>query len=43
MIIAVDKFDFKLEKAKEFGATHTINSTREDPVQISNDLTWGKA
>lgn len=41
MIIAVDKFDYKLEKAKEFGATHTINSTREDPVQISNDLTWG--
>jgi NDMA-dependent alcohol dehydrogenase len=42
MIIAVDKVDFKLEKAKEFGATHTINSTREDPVQISRDLTWGE-
>ena len=42
MIIAVDKVDFKLEKAKEFGATHTINSTREDPVQISKDLTWGE-
>lgn len=42
MIIAVDTVDFKLEKAKEFGATHTINSTREDPVQISKDLTWGE-
>ncbi|HLG60362.1 MAG TPA: Zn-dependent alcohol dehydrogenase [Ktedonosporobacter sp.] len=41
MIIAVDVNDFKLEKAKEFGATHTINSTREDVVQVSKDLTWG--
>src|SRR5215472_5705236 len=41
MIIAVDVNDFKLEKAKEFGATHTVNSRREDPVQISKDLTWG--
>jgi NDMA-dependent alcohol dehydrogenase len=41
MIIAVDVNDFKLEKAKEFGATHTVNSTREDPVQIARDLTWG--
>jgi S-(hydroxymethyl)glutathione dehydrogenase/alcohol dehydrogenase len=41
MIIAVDVNDFKLEKAKEFGATHTVNSTREDPVQIAKDLTWG--
>ncbi|MHB8596897.1 MAG: Zn-dependent alcohol dehydrogenase [Ktedonobacteraceae bacterium] len=42
MVIAVDINDFKLEKAKEFGATHTINSTREDPVAISRDLTWGE-
>lgn len=41
MIIAVDIHDFKLEKAKEFGATHTVNSTREDPVSISKELTWG--
>lgn len=41
MIIAVDINDFKLEKAKELGATHTVNSTREDPVQIAKDLTWG--
>ena len=42
MIIAVDVNDFKLEKAKEFGATHTINSKREDPVAIAKDLTWGE-
>ncbi|MEO6889413.1 MAG: Zn-dependent alcohol dehydrogenase [Ktedonobacteraceae bacterium] len=41
MIIAVDTNDFKLEKAKEFGATHTINSSREDPVTVSAELTWG--
>jgi NDMA-dependent alcohol dehydrogenase len=42
MIIAVDVNDFKLEKAKELGATHTVNSTREDPVQIAKDLTYGE-
>ena len=42
MIIAVDINDFKLEKAKELGATHTINSTREDPVQKARELTWGE-
>jgi len=42
MIIAVDVNDFKLEKAKEFGATHTINSKNQDPVQVSKDLTWGE-
>lgn len=41
MVIAVDIHDFKLESAKALGATHTINSTREDPVAISKDLTWG--
>ena len=30
-IIAIDINDFKLEKAKEFGATHMINSLKEDP------------
>jgi len=40
-IIAVDKVDFKLEKAREFGATHTVNSTREDPVAFAQQLTNG--
>lgn len=31
-IIAVDVADDKLEKARRFGATHTINSTTTDPV-----------
>lgn len=30
-IIAVDIFDHKLQKAKEFGATHTINSQKLNP------------
>ncbi|MEZ5165390.1 MAG: zinc-binding dehydrogenase [Acidimicrobiales bacterium] len=32
-IIAVDIDDRKLEWARGFGATHTINSTTEDPVE----------
>jgi NDMA-dependent alcohol dehydrogenase len=40
-IIAVDKVDFKLEKAREFGATHTVNSEREDPVGFARNLTNG--
>ena len=30
-IVALDLFDHKLETAKSFGATHTINSAREEP------------
>ena len=41
MVIAVDTVDFKLEKSKEFGATHTINAKTQDVVQIVKDLTWG--
>jgi S-(hydroxymethyl)glutathione dehydrogenase / alcohol dehydrogenase len=32
-VIAVDISDSKLEAAKKFGATHTINSSKEDPVK----------
>lgn len=39
-IIAADQNDFKLEMAKQhFGATHTINTTREDVVQRCKELT----
>ena len=31
-IIAVDIQDEKLQKAKTIGATHTINSAKEDPI-----------
>jgi D-arabinose 1-dehydrogenase-like Zn-dependent alcohol dehydrogenase len=40
-IIAVDIADEKLEAAKEFGATHTINATVEDPVKSVIKLTDG--
>ncbi|MCH7801425.1 MAG: S-(hydroxymethyl)mycothiol dehydrogenase, partial [Chloroflexi bacterium] len=40
-IIAVDIDDRKLAWAKDFGATHTINSTRSDPVEAIQKLTGG--
>jgi S-(hydroxymethyl)mycothiol dehydrogenase len=40
-IIAVDIDDQKLEWAKDFGATHTINSANEDPVEKIKELTDG--
>ena len=40
-IIAVDIDDRKLEWAKDFGATHTINSNQRDPVEAIHELTGG--
>ena len=40
-IIAVDIDDTKLEWAKDFGATDTINSTGTDPVAAIQELTGG--
>ena len=40
-IIAVDQFDSKLEMARRFGATHTVNTTREDAVAAIRSLTQG--
>ncbi|AWH91937.1 S-(hydroxymethyl)mycothiol dehydrogenase [Dietzia lutea] len=40
-IIAVDIDDTKLEWAKDFGATHTVNSTSTDPVAAIQELTGG--
>ena len=40
-IIAVDIDDRKLEWAKDFGATHVINSSETDPVEAIRDLTGG--
>jgi S-(hydroxymethyl)mycothiol dehydrogenase len=40
-IIAVDIDSKKLEWAKEFGATHTINAREEDPVAKIKELTGG--
>ncbi len=41
MIIAVDIHDFKLEKAKELGATHVINAKEQNPVRAAKELTGG--
>ncbi|WP_055478758.1 S-(hydroxymethyl)mycothiol dehydrogenase [Sphaerimonospora mesophila] len=40
-IIAVDVDDRKLEWARRFGATHTVNSRETDPVEAIRDLTGG--
>jgi S-(hydroxymethyl)mycothiol dehydrogenase len=40
-IIAVDVDDRKLTWAKEFGATHTVNSRDTDPVEAVRELTGG--
>ena len=41
MIIAVDVFESKLAKAKELGATHTVDSSKVDPVKAIRELTNG--
>ena len=40
-IIGVDLDDRKLRWAKEFGATHTVNSTFTDPIEKIRELTQG--
>ncbi len=40
-IIAVDIDDRKLEKARSMGATHTVNSKTNDPVEAIRELTAG--
>jgi S-(hydroxymethyl)glutathione dehydrogenase/alcohol dehydrogenase len=40
-IIAVDMLDNKLEMARAFGATHTVNASREDPVERIRELSGG--
>ncbi len=40
-IIAVDLDDRKLEWARDFGATHTVNASNTDPVEAIRELTGG--
>jgi len=40
-VIAVDMKDFRLQVAKELGATHTIDLTKVDPVKAILELTDG--
>jgi S-(hydroxymethyl)mycothiol dehydrogenase len=41
MVVAVDVDDRKLEWARGFGATHVVNSSRDDPVEAIKALTGG--
>jgi S-(hydroxymethyl)glutathione dehydrogenase/alcohol dehydrogenase len=41
-IIAVDRLDNKLEAARTFGATHTINAGQEDAIKAVQQLTSGR-
>ena len=41
IIIAVDTNEFKLKKAIEMGATHTINPDKNNPVEAIIDITHG--
>ena len=42
-IIAVDLADDKLDFAKEFGATHTVNASETDAVEAIHEITDGGA
>ncbi len=40
-IIAVDLYDSRLDKARQSGATHVVNASREDPVAAIRRITGG--
>jgi len=40
-IIAVDVLDSKLDTARRFGATHTVNASKVDPVKEIKQLSDG--
>ena len=40
-LIAVDLADDKLELARQFGATHTVNASEVDPVEAVTELSGG--
>jgi S-(hydroxymethyl)glutathione dehydrogenase/alcohol dehydrogenase len=42
IIVAADLLDNKLVYAKEFGATHTVNASRENVVDRVRELTAGR-
>jgi len=42
-IIGVDVLAHRLEAARRFGATHTVNAKSDDPVKAIRDLTGGGA
>ncbi|MDA0232466.1 MAG: zinc-binding dehydrogenase, partial [Chloroflexi bacterium] len=42
-VIAVDLDDKKLEFAKKFGATHTVNAKKVNPIEAIHEITGGGA
>ncbi len=42
-IVGVDMLEHRLDAARRFGATHTVNARRDDPVKAIQDLTQGGA
>jgi alcohol dehydrogenase len=40
-VIAVDLLDYRLQKSKEFGATHTINPGKENLAEAVQEITGG--
>jgi len=40
-IMAIDILDSKLELARQFGATHVINASKEDPLERVMEITQG--
>jgi len=42
-IIAIDVLDHKLQMALQFGATHVVDASRQDPVEAVRALTGGGA
>ncbi|WP_225992795.1 zinc-binding dehydrogenase [Actinomadura rudentiformis] len=40
-IIAIDLADSRLEAAKQFGASVTVNNGRQDPLAVVRELTGG--
>lgn len=40
-IVAVDIADARLERARELGATHTVNSSDQDPAEAIRQITGG--
>lgn len=41
-VIAIDLLETKLEAARRFGATHTVNAAQVDPVEAVKELTGGR-
>ena len=41
-IIAIDRFEWKLKRARNYGATHTVNAATHDSVEAVRRMTEGK-